>query len=206
MRILIRFFCIGDNGSWESQEIFILQWTQFKNGTSSGSAPAKSRYLNLAPPVILKCQKEDQWNQQTLPGVKDSEKIASAQFRIGAWILGKQRKRLVCIIPTGVHRCPLKSSKLENSEVFFPSVTLSCRNCWPNSRQHWVWMPFLLPEIRRWEEIWPEFTCLRVLGNHFGNPETSKIQTNLWRLDRTPVIYVNKAVDSVEVSWTYIAF
>ena len=39
-------------------------------------------------------------------------------------------------------------------------------------------MPFLLPEIRCWEEIWPEFTCLRVSENHFGNPETSKIQTN----------------------------
>ena len=39
-------------------------------------------------------------------------------------------------------------------------------------------MPFLLPEIRCWQEIWPEFTCLRVSENHFGNPETSKIQTN----------------------------
>ena len=41
-------------------------------------------------------------------------------------------------------------------------------------------MPFLLPEIRCWQEIWPEFTCLRVRvsENHFGNPETSKLQTN----------------------------
>ena len=103
--------------------------------------------------------------------------IASDQFRIGAWILGKQQKRLVCTIPTGFHKCsltPLQSPKLEN--VFF-LATLSCKKFWPDSRQHWVWMHFLLPKIRCWEEFWPDYTCLRALENHLGNPEASKIQT-----------------------------
>ena len=45
-------------------------------------------------------------------------------------------------------------------------------------------MPFLLPEIRCWEEIWPKFT---VSENHFGNPETSKIQTKYAETCRVPL-------------------
>ena len=70
---------------------------------------------------------------------------------------------------------------------------------------------FRVPEIRCWEEIWPDFTCLRVSENLFGNPETSKIQTNnmrarpdtwhVWGSMNAAQIECNWTLQSREASW-----
>ena len=95
----------------------------FKYGTSLGIPPAwaKSRFLNLALPVFPQCQQGGL--MEPTKNFQDSEKIASDRFRIGAWILGTQRKRLqVCITPTGVMGVPCSLQNLKTWWVFFLSI------------------------------------------------------------------------------------
>ena len=69
--VLILFFVIGGNGSWQSQETFILQLDAV--GNSSRNVPV---------PLVFH---KEEWNQEKLPEVKDAENIASDHLsRIGA--------------------------------------------------------------------------------------------------------------------------
>ena len=68
------------------------------------------------------------------------------------------------------------------------SCLLATKQFPPNLRDHWVWTSFLPPKISFYQaslektiRIWPEITCLGILENHFGNPETRKLQTKIMR-------------------------
>ena len=89
------------------------------------------------------------------------------------------------IMPTNVYGCLLRIENIDISQSELQQLAGIVAPIWYQIDGRLNLNPF----FTSWEEIiqiWPEFTCFRIMEIHFGNPEARKVQWKLWEINQGP--------------------